>query len=60
MGRAKIIYLSCYLLAMVMAVLVISCGPKAMQPLSRLDTPEHHTSTGIKLLHAGEMRRCGT
>jgi tetratricopeptide (TPR) repeat protein len=43
-------YLSCYLLAMVMTALVISCGPKAMQPLSRLDTPEHHTSTGIKLL----------
>jgi len=50
MGRAKIIYLSCYLPATVMTALIISCGLTALQPLSRLDTPEHHTSTGIKLL----------
>jgi hypothetical protein len=50
------ISLSCYLLAIVMTALVTSCGQKAMQPLSRLDTPEHHTSTGIKLLL---QEKCG-
>ena len=50
MYRARFIYLLFCLLATVMAVLAISCGPKPMQPLGWLDTPEHHTSTGIKLL----------
>lgn len=37
-------------LATAMAALVLACSPKAMQPLSRLDTPEHHAATGIRLL----------
>ena len=30
--------------------LLISCGPKARVPTSQLDTPEHHTYTGLRLL----------
>ena len=50
MGRARFIYLSHCLLAALMAILAASCAPKAIQPLGWLDTPEHHTVTGIKLL----------
>ena len=50
MSRARFIHLSYFLMAAVMAVFAISCGPKAMQPLGWLDTPEHHTLTGIRLL----------
>lgn len=31
-------------------ILLISCGPKARIPTSQLDTPEHHTNTGLRLL----------
>ncbi len=31
-------------------LLLISCGPKARIPTSQLDTPEHHTYTGLRLL----------
>ncbi len=31
-------------------LLLISCGPKARVPTSQLDTPEHHTYTGLRLL----------
>ena len=30
--------------------LLISCGPKGRIPTSQLDTPGHHTSTGLRLL----------
>lgn len=30
-------------------LLLISCGPKARVPTSQLDTPEHHTYTGLRL-----------
>ena len=59
MGRARFIHLSRCLLAAVMAVLAISCGPKAMQPLGWLDTPEHHTFTGIKLLQQEKCADAG-
>jgi tetratricopeptide (TPR) repeat protein len=32
-------------------LLLVSCGPKARVPVSQLDTPEHHTYTGIRLLN---------
>jgi tetratricopeptide (TPR) repeat protein len=51
MGLAKSMNLFCFLLAAAIGVLVISCGPTALQPLSQLDTPGHHTFTGIKLLN---------
>ena len=59
MGRARFIHLSYFLMAAVMAVLTISCSPKPMQPLGWLDTPEHHTSTGIKLLHQEKCTDAG-
>lgn len=31
-------------------LLLVSCGPKARVPISQLDTPEHHTYTGLRLL----------
>ena len=31
-------------------MLIASCGPKARVATSQLDTPEHHTYTGLKLL----------
>ena len=31
-------------------MLIVSCGPKARIQTSQLDTPEHHTYTGLKLL----------
>ena len=31
------------------ALLLTSCGPKARIPTSQLDTPEHHTYTGLRL-----------
>ena len=31
-------------------LLLVSCGPKARVPTSQLDTPEHHTYTGLRLL----------
>jgi tetratricopeptide (TPR) repeat protein len=32
-------------------LLIVSCGPKARVPTSQLDTPEHHTYTGLRLLN---------
>jgi len=48
------------LLAVVSAVIfLLSCGPKAQKPLSQLDTPEHHTSTGIRLLQQQKLVDAG-
>lgn len=33
---------------------LVSCGPKERKPVSQLDTPEHHTYTGIKLMNQGK------
>lgn len=59
MSRTRFIYLSCFLMAAVMAVFTISCGPKPVQPLGWLDTPEHHTSTGIRLLQQEKCADAG-
>ncbi|MBE0556756.1 MAG: hypothetical protein IH628_05935, partial [Proteobacteria bacterium] len=59
MYRARFFYLPFCLLATVMAALAISCGPKPTQPLGWLDTPEHHTSTGIKLLQQEKCADAG-
>ncbi|PIV01981.1 MAG: hypothetical protein COS57_13560 [Syntrophobacterales bacterium CG03_land_8_20_14_0_80_58_14] len=50
-GRIKPLSLFRFLVVVTAGVLMISCGPKAQQPLSQLDTPEHHTFTGIRLLN---------
>lgn len=40
------------LIVLLTAVLaMISCGPKPRVPTSQLDTPEHHTYTGLRLLN---------
>ena len=59
MSRTRFIYLSCFLMAAVMAVFTISCGPKPVQPLGWLDTPEHHTLTGIRLLQQEKCADAG-
>ncbi len=38
---------------LVLVFSLVSCGPKARIPSSQLDTPEHHTFTGMKLLNQG-------
>jgi hypothetical protein len=38
---------------------MISCGPRAQQPLSQLDTPEHHTFTGMRLINQGKIADAG-
>jgi tetratricopeptide (TPR) repeat protein len=32
---------------------VVSCGPKAVKPVSEMDTPDHHFYTGMKFLDQG-------
>ena len=33
---------------------IVSCGPKAVKPVSEMDTPEHHFFTGMKFLDQGK------
>ncbi|MCX7635495.1 MAG: tetratricopeptide repeat protein [Syntrophales bacterium] len=35
---------------LMVGLLVVSCAPKAAKPVGEMDTPEHHFSTGMKLL----------
>jgi tetratricopeptide (TPR) repeat protein len=58
-GRAKSTNLLRLLATLTVGVLVISCNPKAQQPLSRLDTPEHHTFAGVVLLNQGKFTDAG-
>ncbi len=32
------------------ALMIVACGPKARTPESQMDTPQHHTFTGMKML----------
>lgn len=50
-SRRKPLSLFRFLVVACAGFLMISCGPKAQQPLSQLDTPEHHVFTGIRLLN---------
>ena len=51
MARQKIIRTLIILFILCAVVLfLISCGPKARVAVSQLDTPGHHTFTGLKLL----------
>jgi len=36
-----------------MLMVIASCGPKAMKPVSEMDTPEHHFFTGMKMIDQG-------
>jgi tetratricopeptide (TPR) repeat protein len=58
-SRIKPMSLFRFLVFAAAGVLMISCGPKAQQPLSRLDTPEHHTFTGIRLLNQEKFADAG-
>jgi Tfp pilus assembly protein PilF len=48
-----------FLIAIALAALVNACGPKARKPVSQLDTPEHHTFTGLRLLDDGKYNDAG-
>jgi tetratricopeptide (TPR) repeat protein len=50
-SRIKLTNLFRFLVVVAAGGLIISCGPKAQKPTSQLDTPEHHTFTGIRLLN---------
>jgi tetratricopeptide (TPR) repeat protein len=50
-GQAMGMNLRTLLAVCAAGALLISCGPKAQQPLSQLDTPQHHTFAGVKLLN---------
>ena len=39
-----------FLLVIGLSAVIVACGPKARAPVSQMDTPEHHTFTGIRLL----------
>ena len=58
-SRIKPMNLFRFLVVVAAGVLMISCGPKAQQPLSQLDTPEHHTFTGIRLLNQEKFADAG-
>jgi tetratricopeptide (TPR) repeat protein len=58
-SRIKPMKLFRFLVVVAAGVLIISCGPKAQQPLSQLDTPEHHTYTGIRLLNQEKFADAG-
>lgn len=58
-GQRKGVNLLKWLAVLAAGVLLISCGPKAQQPLSQLDTPQHHTFAGIKLLDQGKYDDAG-
>jgi tetratricopeptide (TPR) repeat protein len=51
MRQIKIKKIVSLLLLFTVVLLVVSCGPKARVPTSQLDTPEHHTYTGLRLLN---------
>jgi tetratricopeptide (TPR) repeat protein len=58
-NRIKPMSLFRFLVVVAAGVLMISCGPKAQPPLSKLDTPEHHTFTGIRLLNQEKFTDAG-
>ncbi|MBE9547424.1 MAG: hypothetical protein IMF10_08025 [Proteobacteria bacterium] len=54
--RLKCHNLFVLLIAVIVGAFICSCAPEARKPLSQLDTPEHHTYTGLKLLNQGKYR----
>jgi tetratricopeptide (TPR) repeat protein len=59
MGRGKSINPLALLTTLAVGVLIISCNPKVQQPLTRLDTPEHHTFAGVVLLNQEKFADAG-
>lgn len=58
-GQMKSSILLRFFLTAAVGLMAISCGPMQQQPLSRLDTPEHHTFTGMRLLNQGKIADAG-
>lgn len=54
--RLKCHNLFVLLIVITIGAFVFSCAPEARKPLSQLDTPEHHTYTGLKLLNQGKYQ----
>lgn len=44
------------LIVIIVGAFVVSCAPEIRKPLSQLDTPEHHTYAGLKLLKQGKYQ----
>ena len=42
------------LVVITIGAFLFSCAPKERKPVSQLDTPEHHTYTGMKLMDQGK------
>jgi tetratricopeptide (TPR) repeat protein len=49
-----------FLVFMAVGAVIFSCGPKAVKPVSEMDTPEHHFYTGMKLLDQGNYAAAQT
>jgi len=58
-SRMKPMRLLRLLVILAAGVPMISCGSRAQQPLSRLDTPEHHTVIGVRLLNQQKIAAAG-
>jgi Tfp pilus assembly protein PilF len=43
-----------FFVVIAMGFFVVSCAPKAVQPVSEMDTPEHHFYTGMKFIDQGK------
>jgi Tfp pilus assembly protein PilF len=54
MLRTRITGLVTIIMVFTAVLFLISCGPKARMAESQLDTPEHHTYTGLRLLDQGK------
>ncbi len=44
-----------FVMTCVCVLFLFACGPKAMAPKAKLDTPEHHVTNGTKLLKSGKI-----
>ncbi|MBU2055306.1 MAG: hypothetical protein KJ936_04775 [Proteobacteria bacterium] len=58
-GRGKAAALFRFLVMATVSVLLLSCGSKLQQPLSQLDTTEHYTFTGVRLLDQEKFSAAG-
>ncbi len=53
----KKITLCCCIVSL--ALIMVACGPKARVPVSPMDTPEHHSFTGLRLLDEAKYAEAG-
>lgn len=59
MGRGKPMHRIGLHAVLILGILVVSCGPAAYYPLSRLDSAEHHAFAGIVLLNREKIADAG-